>query len=168
MGRGRSFVIGLRSQLRDGSFLPVMLMVSARAAEEVWPGFPGSGVCSIGVQWWSSSQQAALEVVTCAMPRRSRKLQAIVKGGPRDWCLSHRSDAEEDGGRGLIYPAGGTFGVVHCSPRRRPAPYSFRLLRRGSAPRSLVIYGLLTNPGDVVVRCRSGGQPERTCDVMKL
>jgi len=43
------------------------------------------------------------------MPRRSRKPQAIAKGGPSDWCLSHRADAE-DGGRGSIYPADGTFG----------------------------------------------------------
>ena len=33
---------------------------------------------------------------------------------------------------------------------------------------ALVIYGFLTNPGDVDVRCRSGGQPERTHNVMKL
>ena len=67
-----------------------------------------------------------------------------------------------------LNPAGGTSGAVHCSPRRRPALYSLRLLRTGSAPRSLVICGLLTSPGDVVVRCRSSGQPERNRDVMKL
>jgi hypothetical protein len=67
-----------------------------------------------------------------------------------------------------LNPPGVASGAVHCSFRRRPALYSFRPLRTGPAPRSLVIYGLLTNPGDVVVRCRSCGQPKRTRDVVKL
>jgi len=65
-----------------------------------------------------------------------------------------------------INPAGRASGAVYCSSRRRPALYSLRLLRTGSAPLSWVIYGLLTSPGNV--RCRPGGQPERTRDVKKL
>jgi len=165
MGRVKYFAIGLGSQLRDGCFLLVMLTVSTPALVQLKRSDQGL-VCSNGFQWWFSSQPAALEVATRAMPRRSRKPQAIAKGGPRDWYLSHRSDTE-DGGRGSIYPAGGTFGSCALLSLTATALHSFRLLRRGSAPRSLVIYGLLTNPGDVV-RCRSDGRPERTRDMMKL
>jgi hypothetical protein len=66
-----------------------------------------------------------------------------------------------------INPAGRASVAVHCSSRRRPALYSLHLLPIGYAALSLVIYGLLTNPGNVV-RCRPGGQPERTRVVKKL
>jgi hypothetical protein len=66
-----------------------------------------------------------------------------------------------------LNPAGKTSGAVRCSPQQRPVLYSLLLLWTGSAPRSLVICGLLTSSGDVV-RCQSGGQPEQTHNVMKL
>ena len=101
------------------------------------------------------------------MPRRSRNLKRSSRKVPvADGYLTDRTRRTAAGAQ--LKPAGETSGAVHCSPRRRPVLYSLRLLRTGSALRSLVIYGLLTSPGDDVVRCRSGGQPEQTRDMMKL
>jgi len=72
----------------------------ASEAEEVRTNVLGGGVCSDSTNWRLPSQSAALEVATRAMPRRSRIPQAIFEDGPRGVCLSRRSDAEEDGGRG--------------------------------------------------------------------
>jgi len=68
--------------------------------------------------------------------------------------LAHRTRRTVAGAQ--LNPAG--IGVGRCAllSQRRQALYSLHLLRTGSAPRSLVIYGFLTNPGDVVVRCRPG------------
>jgi hypothetical protein len=93
------------------------------------------------------------------LKRSSRKVPVA------DGYLADRTRGRTAAGA-QINSAGGASGAVHCYSRRRPALYSFRLLRTGSAPRSIVIYGLLTNPRDV--RCRSVGQPERTRDVVKF
>jgi hypothetical protein len=138
----------------------------SREAEKVRPSFLGGGVCSSGTNWRSSFQSAALEVATRSMPRWSRIPQAIFKEVPvADGYLAVWTRKRMAAGAQLK-PAGGTLGAVHCSSRRRSALYSLRLLWTGSAFRSLVIYGLLTCPGDV--RFRSGGQSERTRDVMNL
>ena len=62
-----------------------------------------------------------------------------------------------------------TLGAARCFSQRRQALYSLHLLWTGSVPRSLVIYGFLTNkPGRCCGAVSPGGQPERTRDVKKL
>jgi hypothetical protein len=156
-GQGRSFAIDHRCPFRSGTLFSGEVEDGCSCARE-------AGVCSYGTNWRSSFQSAALEVATRAMPRWSGIPQAILKVPVAGGYLGDRT--RKTAGGAQISPAGGASGALHCSSRRRPALYSFRLLRTGSAPRSLVIYGLLTKPRDV--RCRSGGQPKRTGDVMKL
>jgi len=74
-----------------------------------------------------------------SLKRFARKVPVAVV------CLTDRTQRRTAAGVQLTQLAGRR-GCALLS-RRRPALYSFRLLRTGSAPRSLVICGLLTMPG---------------------
>ena len=155
--RGQGDILRNRPPMPVPGWNPLPPMTSAAdmrsrtsAAEEVRPSFLGGGVCSNGTNWRSSLQPAALEVATRAMPRRSRNLKRSSRKVPEvDVYLTDRTRRRTAAGAQLN-PAGEASGAVHCFPRRRLALYSLRLLRIGSAPRSLVICGLPTSPGDVV------------------
>jgi hypothetical protein len=171
VGRGRSFAIDRQMPVPEWNpFPPVRLTATGPALHRL----KKSGLASLAAESAAAAPNGDLPFNR--QPLRQRRLpcpvgRVYIKRSSRkvplsDGYLANRTRRRTAAGVQLN-PVDVTSGAVHCSPRQRPALYSLRLLRTGSAPRTLVIYRLLTSPGDVV-RCLSGGQPERTREVMKF